>query len=80
MITTHIFIGLMGFNMVLSAYLIILFDGICLYFKGVRLFTEEYEMRCKYERIAYHVFEISRVAFVVLAIFAFIYFKGNMNI
>lgn len=73
MITKEIFIGLLIFNMVLAAILIIAFDGLMLYLKGIRLLDDEFIRLTKYKRFSFHVFEVTRISIVVSIVIIFLF-------
>ena len=75
MITKEIFIGMMIISMLLSAILVVAFDGLILYVKGVRLLNEKFDRISEYERFSFHVFEVTRIGIVVLGITVFLIFK-----
>lgn len=75
MITKGIFITMMIFNMVLSAILVIAFDGFLLYLKGVRLLNDKFNEMTEYEVFSFHIFEVTRIGIVVLGITVFLIFK-----
>lgn len=77
MITKTIFWGVTIASMILSAILIIAFDGFLMYCRGVRLFNEKYEEYDRYYRISFHVFEVTRITIMVSIIFIILLFwKG----
>ena len=75
MITKEIFIGMMIISMLLSAILVVAFDGLILYAKGVRLLNDKFDRISEYERFSYHVFEVTRIALFVLCIAGFLLYK-----
>lgn len=75
MITKEIFIGMMIISMVLSAILVIAFDGLILYAKGVRLLNEKFDRISDYERFSFHVFEVTRITLFILCIAGFLLYK-----
>ena len=75
MITKEIFIGMMIISMLLSAILVVAFDGLILYAKGVRLLNEKFDRISDYERFSFHVFEVTRIALFILCIVGFLLYK-----
>lgn len=75
MITKEIFIGMMIISMLLSAILVVAFDGLILYVKGVRLLNEKFDRISEYERFSFHVFEVTRIALFILCIAGFLLYK-----
>lgn len=58
---------------ILSLWLMLFFNGMVLNIKGVKLFTKKYDKLDKYDRISYHIYLVSRVAFIVILVFGLIY-------
>ena len=75
MITKEIFIGMMIISMLLSAILVVAFDGLILYVKGVRLLNEKFDRISDYERFSFHVFEVTRITLFILSITGFLLYK-----
>ena len=75
MITKEIFIGMMIISMLLSAILVVAFDGLILYAKGVRLLNEKFDRISDYERFSFHVFEVTRITLFILSITGFLLYK-----
>ena len=78
MITKEIFIGMMIISMLLSAILVVAFDGLILYVKGVRLLNEKFDRIGEYERFSFHVFEVTRITLFILSITGFLLYKGTI--
>lgn len=75
-----IFTLILLLSMAISAVIIMSFDGLKIYCKGVRLFNEEYENCNKYHKVAFNVFEITRIVLVVLVIFIILAYINGFNI
>ena len=65
---------------ILSLYLILLFDGIKLSFKNIRLFSYEYEILDKWDKLSFHVYTTSKIGLIVIIVFSILFGIHNPDV
>lgn len=62
---------------ILSLYLILLFDGIRLSFKNIKLFSNRYEALDTWDKLSYNVYTITKISLFVVIVFSILFIINN---